>query len=119
MLDTNTVKYLLKRQYPKARQNLEAVRGEDEVYISAITEAEIRYGLAKRPMKAEVREQIERFTKLFSDVAEENPTLSASQINGLGESLPAANFLHTTLFACTCSFYLHRIAQKSLIKKSS
>ena len=49
MLDTNTVSYIIKRQSQRARQKLEECSQEDDVCISAITEAEIRYGLAKRP----------------------------------------------------------------------
>jgi tRNA(fMet)-specific endonuclease VapC len=63
MLDTNMVSYILKGKSIRARQHLEDVTGEDEVCISAITEAEIRYGLAKRPMRIEVREEVERFLK--------------------------------------------------------
>jgi tRNA(fMet)-specific endonuclease VapC len=63
MLDTNMVSYILKGKSPKARRRLEEVSNDDEVCISAITEAEIRYGLAKRPMRVEAREEIERFLK--------------------------------------------------------
>jgi tRNA(fMet)-specific endonuclease VapC len=61
MLDTNTVSYIIKGNSLAARQKFEAAGEEDEVCISAITEAEVRYGLAKRPMNAVVREQIELF----------------------------------------------------------
>lgn len=61
LLDTNTVSYLLKGQSPHARKKLHAMREEDTVAISSITEAEIRYGLAKRPVAAEVRSAIEQF----------------------------------------------------------
>ena len=61
MLDTNTVSYIIRGQSRNARQKLESLSGNDEVCISAITEAEVRYGLAKRPMKDDVREKIERF----------------------------------------------------------
>lgn len=61
MLDTNTVSYILKGQSPRARKKLQNLGEEDEVCISAITEGEIRYGLAKKPLRPETRERIERF----------------------------------------------------------
>lgn len=61
MLDTNTVSYILRGQSAKARRRMQNLNEEEEVCISAITEAEIRYGLAKRPMKPESRAAIERF----------------------------------------------------------
>jgi len=48
MLDTNTVSYIIKRQFPKISENLRRVNISD-VCISAITEAELLTGLAKKP----------------------------------------------------------------------
>ena len=49
MIDTNTVSYIVKGKSAVARTKLSGL-GDDEVgCISIITEAEIRYGLAKRP----------------------------------------------------------------------
>jgi len=61
MLDTNTVSYMLKGQSPKARRKLEKLSEEEEVCLSAITEGEIRYGLAKRVLRPETQDNIERF----------------------------------------------------------
>ncbi len=61
MLDTNTVSYIVKNQSAKARKKLLKHAQEDEVCISAITEAEIRYGLAKRQMSAATYAAIEHF----------------------------------------------------------
>lgn len=61
MLDTNTVSYILRGQSPKARKRIEHLREEEEVCVSAITEGEIRYGLAKHAVKPETRDNIERF----------------------------------------------------------
>ena len=61
MLDTNTVSYILRDQSPKARKRLEHLSEEEEVCVSAITEGEIRYGLAKLAVKPETRDTIERF----------------------------------------------------------
>jgi tRNA(fMet)-specific endonuclease VapC len=61
MLDTSTVSYVLRGQSVKARRRLQNLGEDEEVCISSITEAEIRYGLAKRSLKPETRERIERF----------------------------------------------------------
>jgi len=61
MLDTNTVSYIVKGQSEHARQKLLKCGEEEDVCISAITEAEIRYGLAKRKLSAEIQEAIEQF----------------------------------------------------------
>lgn len=49
LLDTNTVSYLAKGRSPAARSRLQHIEGDELVCISAITEAELRYGLARRP----------------------------------------------------------------------
>ncbi len=49
MLDTNMVSYIVKRQSPVARARLLALKEGEIAAVSSITEAEIRYGLAKRP----------------------------------------------------------------------
>ena len=47
LLDTNTVSYILKGRSPAARARLASLSNQESVGISAITEAELRYGLAK------------------------------------------------------------------------
>jgi tRNA(fMet)-specific endonuclease VapC len=49
MLDTNMVSYIVKGRSPSARARLLALKEDEVAAVSAITEAEIRYGLAKRP----------------------------------------------------------------------
>src|SRR6266851_2174856 len=49
MLDTNTVAYIVDGQSKAARRKLAEVPQSFSVAISAITEAEIRYGLARKP----------------------------------------------------------------------
>jgi tRNA(fMet)-specific endonuclease VapC len=63
MLDTNTASYIIKLQSVAARQRFHEVvtRDPDGVCISVITEAEFRYGLAKRPEAHRLRYQIDRF----------------------------------------------------------
>lgn len=47
MLDTNTVSYIVKGTSPAARTKLARLRHDEIGCISAITEAELQYGLAK------------------------------------------------------------------------
>lgn len=47
MLDTNTVSYILKGVSPEARGRLEALEPDQVACISAITEAELWYGLER------------------------------------------------------------------------
>jgi len=52
LLDTNTLSYIAKGNSPAARARLQALGAGDFACISSITEAEVRYGLAKRPSHA-------------------------------------------------------------------
>ena len=47
LLDTNMVSYIAKGKSQAARTRLAQLSGENVAYVSAITEAEIHYGLAK------------------------------------------------------------------------
>ena len=49
MLDTNIVSYIVKGRSPAARARLLALKDDEVACVSAITEAEIRYGLVRRP----------------------------------------------------------------------
>ena len=61
MLDTNMVSYIAKG-YSKAARARMLNLGDDEVAcLSVITEAEIHYGLAKRPEATALRERMEWF----------------------------------------------------------
>ncbi|MDR1806823.1 MAG: type II toxin-antitoxin system VapC family toxin [Propionibacteriaceae bacterium] len=57
LLDTNTVSALV-RAHPDALAHL-AQHGSDRVFLSAITEAEIRFGLAKNPQATRLRRALE------------------------------------------------------------
>jgi tRNA(fMet)-specific endonuclease VapC len=57
--DTNTVSYIAKGNSRAARARLEAAGDGDIVSISAMTEAELRYGLAKRPQAHSLHAAIE------------------------------------------------------------
>ena len=49
MLDTNTVSYIARNRSPEARRRFKEAEQQSPVYVSVISEAEARYGLAKRP----------------------------------------------------------------------
>jgi len=49
MLDTNTISYIARNRSPEARRRFKEAEYQSPVYVSAISEAEVRYGLAKRP----------------------------------------------------------------------
>lgn len=61
MLDTNTVSYIVRGQSAPARRKLRQTSTRARVCISAITEAEVRYGLAKRSMSKDAHYAIEQF----------------------------------------------------------
>jgi len=59
LLDTNTLSYIAKGKSPAARVRLESLGDEDTVCVSVVSEAELRYGLAKRPAARVLRAAIE------------------------------------------------------------
>lgn len=61
MLDTNMVSYIVKGRSKAARTRMLNLEEDEIVCLSAITEAEIRYGLAKRPEATALRERMEWF----------------------------------------------------------
>ncbi len=60
MLDTNIVSYLLDNKPPQVRSRMNLV-GLDATVISVITEAELRYGLAKKPEAVNQCSAVETF----------------------------------------------------------
>jgi tRNA(fMet)-specific endonuclease VapC len=61
MLDTNMVSYIAKGHSKAARARLLNLEKDESVCLSVITEAEIHYGLAKRPEATALRERMEWF----------------------------------------------------------
>lgn len=61
MLDTNMVSYIAKGHSQAARSRMLNLEQDEAVCLSVITEAEIRYGLAKRPEATALRERMEWF----------------------------------------------------------
>jgi len=61
LLDTNMVSYIVKGRSQAARHKMLSVKGDEIVCISTITEAEIRYGLARRPEASALKSLMEAF----------------------------------------------------------
>jgi tRNA(fMet)-specific endonuclease VapC len=61
MLDTNMISYIAKGHSKAARSRMLHLKENEIVCISAITEAEVHYGLAKRPEATALRERMDWF----------------------------------------------------------
>ncbi len=61
LLDTNMVSYIVRHRSAAARARLLGLKHGDTGCISAITEAEIRYGLALRPQATALKAMMEGF----------------------------------------------------------
>jgi tRNA(fMet)-specific endonuclease VapC len=59
LIDTNTVSYIAKGRSPAARARLDHLSEDEIACISSLTEAELRYGLARRPAARALRAAIE------------------------------------------------------------
>lgn len=59
LLDTNTVSYIANGRSTAARARLESLSSMRVACISSITEAEIRYGLARRPQARALNSAVE------------------------------------------------------------
>jgi tRNA(fMet)-specific endonuclease VapC len=60
LLDTNTASYIIKGNVPRVRDHLRNVPMA-EVGISAVTEAELRFGVARMPQAARLALAVEEF----------------------------------------------------------
>jgi tRNA(fMet)-specific endonuclease VapC len=60
LLDTNTASYVIKGNFPRVREWLLKVPMA-EVGISVVTEAELRFGVARRPESATLKTVVEEF----------------------------------------------------------
>ena len=61
LLDTNTVSYIVSGLSQAARMQLLRLEGRSAVYLSAISEAELRFGMAKGPKHPVRIAMMERF----------------------------------------------------------
>jgi tRNA(fMet)-specific endonuclease VapC len=60
LLDTNTASYVIKGNFPRVRARLLKVPMAD-VGISVVTEAELRFGVARRPEATTLKSVVEQF----------------------------------------------------------
>ena len=60
LLDTNTASYVIKGNFPQVRRRLIRVSIAD-VAISVITEAELRFGVVRKPEAVRLKEGVEAF----------------------------------------------------------
>jgi tRNA(fMet)-specific endonuclease VapC len=60
ILDTNTVSYYIAGNPASVRKNMEIV-GRQSTAVSSVTEAELRYGVARRPASIQRRASVESF----------------------------------------------------------
>ena len=61
LLDTNMVSYVVNRRSEAARQTFERLSLRSRLAVSAITEGEIRFGIAHRPEAVRSRRLLEEF----------------------------------------------------------
>lgn len=60
LLDTNTASYVIKGNFPQVRERLLQV-SMSEVAISVVTEAELRFGAARKPEAKKLQIAVEEF----------------------------------------------------------
>jgi len=60
LLDTNTASYVIKGNVPSVRHRLVQVPMA-QVFISSVTEGELRYGVARRPGATKLQQIVEEF----------------------------------------------------------
>src|ERR1700678_689952 len=60
LLDTNIASYIIKGNFPHVRERLLKV-AMNEVGVSVITEAELRFGVARLPQAAKLGKAVEEF----------------------------------------------------------
>jgi tRNA(fMet)-specific endonuclease VapC len=60
LLDTNTASYVIKGNFPRVRERLLKVP-MSEVGISVVTEAELRFGVARKPEVVRLKTAVEEF----------------------------------------------------------
>ncbi len=97
MLDTNAVTALIK---DRAR-TLSAILTERPVCISVITEAELRFGLAKRAINADLRRIVENYLSAvdilpWTSASAERYGLLRAELEALGKPLASMDLLIAT-----------------------
>ena len=98
LLDTNTVSYIVRQQHPSVRRLYLETERHSPIAISAITEAEIRFGLEKRPGARQIRSTFDFYFEganilpWNSDAAKAYARLRAG-LNAVGKSLDTMDML--------------------------
>lgn len=98
LLDTNTVAHIVSGRSQAARRAMSKQIGHSVLAISAITEAEMLYGLAKKPGATRLRAAIEALFSMIrilpwdSDAAKAYATLRA-RMSAAGKSLSNMDML--------------------------
>ena len=60
LLDTNTASYIIKGNFPRVRERLLIIRMA-EIGISVVTEAELRFGVARSPEENTLKRVVEEY----------------------------------------------------------
>jgi tRNA(fMet)-specific endonuclease VapC len=98
VLDTNTATYIVSGRSQAARQILKAEREHSTVALSAITQAEILFGLENKPEATRLRAAVEEFFGSVQILAWDSNAARAygklrSQISAAGKTLTAMDML--------------------------
>lgn len=72
LLDTNTASYVIKGNFPRVRQRLSRL-SLDEVAVSAVTEAELRFGAERLPEAVRLRAAVAEFLERIQVLAWDSP----------------------------------------------
>ena len=98
VLDTNMVGYIAVGNSPAARRKMSELHAKDVIAVSAITEGEILYGLARKPEAVRLRAAMESLLSTMeilpwdSDAARAYGTLRAG-MQTAGKTLSAMDML--------------------------
>jgi tRNA(fMet)-specific endonuclease VapC len=96
MIDTNTVSYIINGRSKEARRQLD--KHLAETVISAVTEGELRYGLARKPEAHKLKDAVEAFLGVVkvlpwdSEAAESYGSMRA-HMTAAGKSLSPLDML--------------------------
>ena len=98
LLDTNTVAYIVNGRSMKARRRLKVEQAHSTVSISAITQAEILFGLEKKPEATQLRAAVDALFQALPVLAWDGPAAQAyavfrARMAAAGRSLSAMDLL--------------------------
>ena len=119
LLDTNMASYVIKGNFPLVRERLVKV-AMAEVGISVITEAELRFGVARKPAAARLGTAVEEFLLRvevlpWDSAAAKSYATLRSTLERIGEPLGnldlmiAAHALATSAVLVTHDHVFHRV----------